>query len=155
RLPRSHPWYFEIYIFPYIREYASERDTLSSIWGAVQAFGDILGVSFYGISYENSEYVTHANSISANWQTRAANIGKPVWLTELQAEPWGPYSNKDLSYEESLKSMSPSRLKDHLEFVTNAGFKDVYLWGAEWMLWMRNQGHSEMWETIKPLFKNG
>ncbi|MDO8490081.1 MAG: hypothetical protein Q7S47_01540, partial [bacterium] len=36
RLPRSHPWYFEIYIFPYIREYASERDTLSSIWGAVQ-----------------------------------------------------------------------------------------------------------------------
>ncbi|MDO8489904.1 MAG: hypothetical protein Q7S47_00635, partial [bacterium] len=37
RLPRSHPWYFEIYIFPYIREYASERDTLSSIWGAVHS----------------------------------------------------------------------------------------------------------------------
>ncbi|MDO8489961.1 MAG: hypothetical protein Q7S47_00920, partial [bacterium] len=30
----------EIYIFPYIREYASERDTLSSIWGAVQLFPD-------------------------------------------------------------------------------------------------------------------
>lgn len=120
-------------------------------WTHVAAFGDILGVSSYGISYEGGRYVTHNNGMPADWLNRANSIGKPVWLTELQAEPWGPRDNKSLSYDEALKSMDPNRLKEHLDFVTNAGFKDIYLWGAEWWIWMRDQWHPEMWETFKLL----
>lgn len=120
-------------------------------WTHAASFGDILGVSFYGISHENGQYVTHNNGMPTDWMNRASGIGKPVWLTELQAEPWGPKDNKSLTYAESLKSMDPSRFKEHLEFVADASFKDIYLWGAEWWIWMRDQGHPEMWEMFKLL----
>lgn len=120
-------------------------------WEDTAAFGDILGVSFYGISYENGAYGVHDNGNPEDWNARAQALRKIVFLTELQAEPWGPVSNKDLAYAETLKSMSPVRLKEYLEFVTRAGFTDVILWGAEWWLWMRDGGHPEMLQTIAPL----
>ncbi len=127
-------------------------DTGNWIRGA--SLGDILGVSYYGISYENGSYRTHdtENKTPLDWAIWALETGKPTWMIELQAEPWGPRDNKSLLYEESLKSMDPQRLIEHLIFVKKAGFKDVYLWGLEWWLWMKDNGHPEMWNLAKEIY---
>lgn len=116
---------------------------------------DILGLSYYGISYANG-YVIHNYGSPQMWQlkVRLRISDKPVWLTELQAEPWGPVDIKSLTVEESYKSMNVERLKKHLRFVLDAGFKDIYFWGAEWWLWMKDKGQPEMWEEIKTIIKN-
>jgi len=37
----------------------------------------------------------------------------------------------------------------NLEAVKKAGFTIVFIWGVEWIFWMKEQGHPEMWEMVK------
>jgi len=127
---------------------------------------DIVGLSYYSISYwkEMRIYVEHKISYNLlfksvrnpkSWRKKINNEtnDKPVWLIELQAEPWGPTDNKFLSVDESAKSMSPTRFRGNLKSVIDAGFTDIYFWGAEWWLWMKDNGHPEMWEEVKKVLK--
>lgn len=122
-------------------------------WKNDSEFSDIFGVSFYGISYESGIYVNHENGKPSDWQDKAKSLSVPTWMIEMQAEPWGPQSVKDLSYEEALKSMNVNRVVDHLNFVNSAGFTVVFLWGGEWMVWLKDRGHSELLDTLKVAFK--
>lgn len=123
-------------------------------WEKSAALGEILGVTFYGISYENGAYFDHTerNGPPSKWGNRAKALGKPVWLIEMQAEPWGPGSVKDLTPDEARKSMNPQRFFDHLNYVVDAGFTDINLWGAEWWLYEKQRGRPEMWEAAEKIF---
>lgn len=130
---------------------------------------DILGLSYYGIVYNDLLgyfpnhlfYKAIPRLIAGNFlrgprfnaQEISRFIGnKQVWLTELQAEPWGPTDNKSLSPEEAAKSMNPELLRKNLEAVKKAGFAGpIFLWGIEWMAWMKDNGYPEMWETVEVL----
>jgi hypothetical protein len=127
------------------------------VWGT---FGDGIGFSIYGTYfYQGSwgnKYVSYPN-----WpwyqKLRAALIeaytGRPVFIHELQAEPWGPDDLADLSAEEQAKSMSPAQLNYLVNFVKSTGIKRTDLWGVEWW-YQRKQKHNDpgMWDTAKPLF---
>lgn len=79
------------------------------------------------------------------------SIDKTI-ISELQAEPWS--ENKllpQLSTEEINKSLSPQQLKDNLAFARQTGFKEVYLWGAEWWYYMKQIDQPEYWDIIKNL----
>ncbi|MEK7122634.1 MAG: hypothetical protein AAB855_02135, partial [Patescibacteria group bacterium] len=123
-------------------------------WEKSATFGDILGVTFYGISFDRGAYFEHSerNGPPSKWTNRAKAIGKPAWLIEMQAEPWGPNSIKDLSIDEARKSMNPERLVNHLNYVVDAGFTDINLWGAEWWLYEKQRGRPAMWDTAKKIF---
>jgi len=126
------------------------------------AKADILGLSYYAFSKWwkvnlNLYYPRLLKSIETpqKWRSKIRDIvaDKPVYLTEMQAEPWTSKQNQISAISEFKKSMSAERLMSNINFVLEAGFKDIYFWGAEWWLWMADNGHPEMWQTVKKLIK--
>lgn len=61
--------------------------------------------------------------------------------------------NSQLSQEESDKTMSRVDFISTINYAQKSGFKNLYLWGAEWWYFMKLNGNSYYWETAKELFK--
>ncbi len=77
---------------------------------------------------------------------------KPIIVSELQAEPWGPKLIYDLTLEEQEKSMSLAQFHKNIEYAKQVGFPENYLWGAEWWYWLKVQkGNGEMWDAAKEI----
>jgi hypothetical protein len=76
-------------------------------------------------------------------------------VIELQAEPWINGSTIDNSLDEQFKSMNPAQLRANVDYAEKVGFPEIYLWGVEWWYWLKEkQGHPELWDTAKELYKN-
>lgn len=91
-----------------------------------------------------------------SYKIKATTLGIPyerVFVTELQAEPWGPGINSSLSKEEKDKTMSREDFYATLSYAQKAGFKRLYLWGSEWWLWEKEMnGNPYFWDTARALF---
>ncbi len=73
--------------------------------------------------------------------------------TELQVEPWGPKLLYDSPVEEQEKTMNLEQFKYNIEFAKRTGLKEFYLWGGEWMYWMKEvQNKPEIWNEARKLF---
>lgn len=80
--------------------------------------------------------------------------GKPLWITELQAEPWETANVKDLRPQQ-VRSVSPARIRDNLNLVTKAGAGRIYLWGAEWWRYTADRNNDpRYWDLARRLFSN-
>ncbi len=78
-----------------------------------------------------------------------------IIITELQGEPWGPGLNSLLDDKEKDKTMSVNDFLSTITYAQNAGFKDLYFWGAEWWLWEKEKNNNPYyWETARALFRN-
>lgn len=75
---------------------------------------------------------------------------KPLFIHELQMEPWGQQDFKNLSLAEQDKSMSIKQIPKSFMFARQIGFTDIYLWGGEWWYW-RKTVHNDpsVWETVR------
>lgn len=81
--------------------------------------------------------------------------GKPIIVSELQAEPWGPKLIYEMSVEEQMQSMNLAQFSDNIEYAKAVGLPEVYLWGAEWWYWLKiKQGHPEFWDKAKQVISN-
>jgi hypothetical protein len=50
--------------------------------------------------------------------------------------------------------MSLDKLKDMIEFSSQTGFQEFYLWGVEWWYWEKEmKDNPGLWEYSKTLFK--
>jgi hypothetical protein len=82
-------------------------------------------------------------------------FNKEVINVELQAEPWGPKLLYDSPLSEQEKTMNLEQFRKNIEFAKQTGFKEFYLWGAEWWYWMKEkQEQPEIWQEAKKLFGN-
>lgn len=134
-------------------------------WFATYSLGDKLGISmyrkiwydFWGIFFGKFIYFQYP---LAHWtyKIKADLMGVPyenVLVTELQAEPWGPGLNSELSQTDIDKSMSHHYFIDTLNYAQKGGFKDLYFWGAEWWLYMKDhRNDSFYWDTAKSIIIN-
>lgn len=134
-------------------------------WFATHSLGDKLGISmyrkiwydFWGILFGRSIYFQYP---LAHWtyKVKADIVGidyNNIMVTELQAEPWGPGLNSDLPNQEIDNSMSHQFFIDTINYAQKSGFKDLYLWGPEWWLYMRDiRGDSFYWDTAKSIINN-
>jgi uncharacterized membrane protein len=75
-----------------------------------------------------------------------------IIVTELQAEPWGPKPIAQMPAEEKDKSLSLAQFKNNIAYAMAVGFREAYLWGAEWWYWEKLNGRPEFWEYAKTLF---
>lgn len=135
------------------------------LWFATYTLGDKLGISmyrkiwydFWGIFFGKFIYFQYP---LAHWtyKVKADLMGVPyenILVTELQAEPWGPGSNSELSKEEIDKSMSHHYFIETINYAQKGGFKDLYFWGAEWWLFMKEtRNDSFYWDTAKAIITN-
>lgn len=77
-------------------------------------------------------------------------------VIELQAEPWISGWTIHGTLEEQFRSMNSEKLKENVEFAQKSGFREIYLWGAEWWYWLKtDQNRPELWNTAKQLFSYG
>ncbi|MFA5076645.1 MAG: endo-1,4-beta-xylanase [Patescibacteria group bacterium] len=76
-----------------------------------------------------------------------------VIVSELQAEPWAKESIVDLPLDEQFRSMNPQQFKDNIQYARQAGFDQIYLWGAEWWYWMKEKKLDDsFWLEAKKLW---
>ena len=121
-----------------------------SAWFRASRKSDIFGTTLYKIVW--NKYLKYINYPIPAWfySLRAKIIRKPIIISELQAEPWGPKAITEMSLEEQSKSMSLEKFREIIEFEKQTGISEVYLWGGEWWFWLKNiKGDDSMWEEVK------
>jgi hypothetical protein len=133
-------------------------------WFPSYKMADYLGISmyrkiwydFWGVFFGRFIYFQYPLSYWS-YKIRANVFGVPpekIIVTELQAEPWGPGLNPTSTEEEKEKTMSRIDFLATINYAQKTGFKDLYLWGAEWWLWEKEvNGNPFYWDTAKALFR--
>lgn len=132
----------------------SESGELST-WVRTAPLVDVLGISLYRVTWAKfwgNFYYPLTPSYYRNKASSVSLLGPTVIITELQAEPWGPRPMSELSIDEQFVSMSPERVRSNIEFARRVGLSEVYLWGAEWWYWLKQQGQLEIWNETKKIF---
>jgi len=79
---------------------------------------------------------------------------KPIYVSELQGEPWANQPIQTTSYEYQKEAFPVSDLKDNVEFSKEAGFDTIYLWGVEWWYYLAAQGHPEYLNQAKMIYND-
>ncbi|MEK7649049.1 MAG: hypothetical protein AAB400_04020 [Patescibacteria group bacterium] len=120
---------------------------------------NILGFTFFSISYDNGGYVEHTYGTPKSdygtagmFRAKLAESGLESWDIEHQAETWARESLRDISLEEASKSMNPNRVKRDLTFVMDAGVTTGIFWGAEQWKDLERRGDSSMLNFMKKIF---
>lgn len=98
---------------------------------------------FY-IVYPTPIWYHRARAMAIDWMHH-----KPVFIHELQMEPWGPSDTTQLTIDEQNKSMSVEQIKKSMKFARQIGAKDIDLWGGEWWYWRKVNGDPSIWDTVK------
>ncbi len=109
----------------------------------VALHADVLGVDLYPKIFTTqlfgkSFYTGVVARSLLVWQLH--KVHKPIWLTELQAEPWE--KNESGYTSEHPKSISVQQLENNLQFAQSLPVMKTLLWGFEYWLW-RQQHHGD------------
>jgi len=129
-----------------------------SVWFDAAKIGDTVGITMYREVWTSpyNFYFTYPLPPSIYYYKSKlveALYGKEVWCIELQAEPWCPVLLYDCPVIEQKKTMNAEKFKKNIEFAKKTGLGHFYLWGAEWMYWMKvKQGDPSVWNEAKTLF---
>ena len=126
-----------------------------SVWFRAAKRADIFGTTIYRIVWNKyTGYVKYPLPPKFFWLKanfiRLFYPEKPIIVSELQAEPWGPKQIYEMSFAEQSKSMNLKQFYDNMEYAKEVGFPEIYLWGAEWWYWLKvKHNQPEIWEAAK------
>ena len=127
-------------------------------WTGPYKHGDAFGTSVY-VHFWNPE-LGQFRTVLPPWFYRvkesvvALMYGeKETMLIELAAEPWLLEPITQVDIETQYSRMDLKKFEDILTYAEDTRYEKQYLWGAEWWYWLHKQGHSEIWERGKELFK--
>lgn len=130
-----------------------------SVWLRAAKRADIFGTTMYRVVWNKYlGYVEYPLPPKFFWikanLVRLFYPDKPIIVSELQAEPWGPEHSYEMTLEEQFKSMSIERFKDNMNYARQVGFPEVYLWGAEWWYWLKTKhGDARFWNEAKSMLE--
>jgi hypothetical protein len=129
-----------------------------SLWMRTAAAGDLLGTTMYRVVWNRLVgYWSYDILIPpAFYRLKAWLAGKPsdsMVIAELQAEPWIPKGDIFTTpLEEQRKSMDAVRFQKHVAFARATGFREAYLWGAEYWYWLKEKhDDATLWDEAKRL----
>ena len=126
-----------------------QRPIIITLWGndvlkrgffnKAAVLADIVGLDLYykqfvGQIFGQNIYKGPSQSDRA-LQKLIQNSPKPVWITELQAEPW----EKDERgyFSDNPQSISETQLKKNVERTSQLEVKEILMWGFEYWLWKK------------------
>lgn len=140
-----------------------KRPIIITLWGndlshrnnlpKIENIADIIGIDLYYQQFLTQKFGKNFYIGPRDSQKKLAeiikNCKKPVWITELQAEPW----EKD---EESYKSGNPESFnqKKLLNFYKKAfelNSQMIFFWGAEYWLWREKNNDDKYFKIIENL----
>ncbi len=111
-----------------------------------------VGFSIYTTMFARGAY---RKTIQKPWLHRVRRfiiekiIGKPVFIHELQLEPWGDKAIWEMTPEQQALSMSLERIRFNIDFAQRVGAYPIDLWGAEWWYWRWRDGDKTVWQQVK------
>jgi hypothetical protein len=122
-----------------------------------QPVPDAYGFSIYRIVYSTNTkihfYVTYPIT---DWYHRLRTVAireiqhRPVYVHELQLEPWGSSATENLSIAEQNKSMSVSQIHKSIHYSEKTGIRLQYMWGGEWWYWRKTHFNDPgPWNAVK------
>ena len=129
----------------------------STSWGIPlrRPIPDIVGFSCYQIIYNarRQKYTTAFHTPLLH-RTRAFFIKvihrKPVFIHELQLEPWGPKGIWKMPPAMQDKSMGPAQIRKNLQLARSVRKYPIDLWGGEWFYWRTvKQGDPSSWDNVQ------
>jgi hypothetical protein len=137
------------------------RPIIITLWGnevgsrgffpQAEKMADVVGLDLY---YKQFIYQVLGRSLYRGPQQSQTDLTKliksgtkPVWITELQAEPW----EKDEAGYKSLHpmSISPEQLEVNLSKAQSLPVEEILLWGFEYWLWRANQNDLRYLEMVR------
>jgi len=136
-----------------------------STWFKISRLSDHVGISVYEVIYDDGESLIPVPGyrrypFPQEYYRIRANFFKwlgwieEIFVSELQAEPWGPEPVVNMPLEEQYRSFNPDGFRHNLSFARSTGFSRFYLWGAEWWLYAREEfGVTEFIEIAKALWQ--
>lgn len=113
---------------------------------------DIIGFSYYFTQYRNGKY---HHTLMYPWYHRARRViittlhNRPVFVHELQLEPWGPTAIWKMDTETQNQSMSPAAITRNLTHAKAIRAFPIDFWGAEWWYWRHLQGDDSIWQAVE------
>lgn len=129
-----------------------------SLWLKPASIGDVVGTTMYRKVW-SKEFHLYFNTpfppLVYYWRAKLINFlyNKQVECVELQAEPWGPVLLYDLPLAEQGKTMDLKKFQNTINFAKKTGWKNFYLWGAEWWYQMKTvYNDASIWDEAKKLF---
>lgn len=122
----------------------------SNGWGIPlrRPWPNLVGFSYYPVMYKNGAY---RKTIQKPWlhRLRKLLIWQPVFIHELQCEPWGPTAIWKMSREVQDESMNVGQLASNIAQAKHIGAYPIDLWGSEWWYWRHSQGDDTIWKTVE------
>ncbi len=132
--------------------------TTSDSWG-MPFFGprpDLYGFSIYRYFHDRGQY-RRSRRLPIFFAVRASLIRlfkrRPVFIHELQAEPWGPVATVRMPISEQLDTMDMARVREAIVFARATKLLPADVWGLEWWYYLR-QTHqrTEIWDYMRTIF---
>jgi hypothetical protein len=132
-----------------------------SHWQNTASVADILGTTMYRIVWHKKFGFWDYWFLPAAFYRLKAEVTKffhrhleNVIVTELQMEPWTMDRRMiELSLADQQKSFNLKRFQHNIDYVKKTGLSPVYLWGVEYWYWLKQNGHSNIWQTAKRLWQ--
>ncbi len=155
-----------------VKELAPDKKiivTRSNNWGGVpigEPTPDEYGVAVYkrvwdqNLTFRYFEYPYPSWFYSSLAGFGEIVSGKPLYIHELQTEPWLPpdkgFSMNDInSIPEQNKSLDAKRLGDRFDYAEATGLRTIDTWGGEWWYWRKTKaGDSSLWDMAKQKIKD-
>lgn len=148
-----------------IRRLDSKRKIIINLWGnetsltktfaQAEKIADIVGLDIYykqhvrhifGLDLYNSPKLSDTSI-----KKLITDSPKPVWITELQAEPWEKHTE---AYQADItKSMSPALFEDNFKKAVALNPEAILFWGSEYWLWKKAKGDTRYIDVAKTLLR--
>ena len=132
-----------------------------SLWVFAAKRADIFGTTMYRVVWSDKLNRHFEYPLPPQFFWLKANLvrifykQKPIFVCELQAEPWDHRMLYETTVEEQMKSMNLDQFRENIAYAKKVGFREAYLWGAEWWYWMKvKQGDESFWEEAKKVISN-
>jgi len=127
-------------------------------WIKASSRGDEFGTTYYRYVYSDVLKRYWTNFYFPSWFylfkggiVRILHPGKPVYIAELEAEPWTTAGIPNTPIDQQFQTMSLDKFNTITRLAAETGYSPQYLWGVEWWYWMKQHGHPEFWERAKQL----
>lgn len=130
-----------------------------SSWRALSKRCDILGTSMYrtvwnrywGFSTYPFPPAFYYYKAKIN-QAFSKNLSKVI-ITELQGEAWANAPLNTISIDKQYISMDIEKFKNILIYARKSGLSEIYIWGAEWWYWLKQNDDNSFWIEAQNVLK--
>ncbi|OGY89367.1 MAG: hypothetical protein A2927_02120 [Candidatus Komeilibacteria bacterium RIFCSPLOWO2_01_FULL_45_10] len=126
-------------------------------WLRGAVFGDWLGTSLYRITWNQFFGYFSYPLPPAHYYLKSRLVGwlagnRQIFISEMQAEPWLGRPMTETPLAEQYHSMNLEKFRKNIEYASQTGLSPIYLWGAEWWYWLKEQGNDSIWQAAKEIW---